>query len=128
VKKILLGIAITALFTLMAGTAQAQVWPTGNPYTCDWTLNGTSGKAFVTFLYDPYTNLNTTRTGDLRTVYPNGSSMLKEFSLSWDFFSGSDYRFDYFQGSLQCTVLTANAGKDVTFYNCSNGAWQHCVQ
>jgi opacity protein-like surface antigen len=127
-KKILLGIAIAALFTLTATAAQAIVWPTANPYTCTWTLGSTSGSAFVTFLYAPYNSADITRTGNLRTVYPTGSTVIKPFTLSWDWGSGSDYRFDYFQDTLHCDVLTANAGKDVTFYNCSNGAWQHCVQ
>ena len=71
-----------------------------------------------------------TRTGNIRTVYPTGSTVTKPFTLSWDWGSGSYNRFDYVQtqDNILCDILTANAGKDVTFYNCSNGAWQHCVQ
>lgn len=132
-KKILLGIAIAALFVLGAGAAQAQVWPTGNFYTCDWTLNGTSGKSFVTFLYDPYTSADIDRTGTLRTVYPTGAVNTKAFRLSWDWGSGTGNRFDYFWDlgnptPSHCNLYTANGGKDVTFSGCSNGSWQHCIQ
>jgi len=129
-KKMIL---FALLFAAVAATAQAQVWPTANPYTCDWTLNGTSGKSFVTFLYNPYTSFDIDRTGTLRTVYPNGSSINKTFRLSWDWNSGSNYQFDYFweltnNPPSHCYVYTANGGRDVTFSGCSNGAWQHCVQ
>jgi hypothetical protein len=124
------GIGIAALFALCAGAAHAQVWPTANPYSCDWTLGATSGKAFVTFQYFSPDTGALSRSGNLRTVYPTGSTVNKPFTLSWDWSSWSDYRFDFVQtqDNIRCTVITANAGKDVTFYPCSNGAWQHCVQ
>jgi opacity protein-like surface antigen len=121
------------LFAAVAGAAHAQVWPTANPYTCDWTLNGTSGKSFVTFLYDPYNSADIDRTGTLRTVYPTGAINTKAFRLSWDWNSGSNYRFDYFWDLTNptpshCNITTANGGRDVTFSNCTGNAWQHCIQ
>jgi hypothetical protein len=126
--------AVAALLALGTGAANAQVWPTASPYTCDWTLGSTSGKSFVTFLYDSPNTAVIDRTGSLRTVYPSGSSMTKRFTLSWEWAAWDDYHFYYVQDQpdpqpdLTCEVLTANGGRDVTFYSCSNGAWQHCVQ
>jgi hypothetical protein len=127
-KKMLL---FALLFATVAGAAQAQlVWPTGNPYSCNWTLNGTSGNAFVTFLYYPYNPAADTRIGTIRNVYPNGSISTRPFVLSWNRDPGPYNRFDYVQtqDNISCVLTTVNSGRDVTFYPCSNGAWQHCVQ
>jgi hypothetical protein len=126
--------AVLALLALGASAANAQVWPTASPYSCDWTLGASSGKAFVTFLWTSNNTGDLNRTGSLRTVYPNGSSMTKPYTLSWEWAAWDDYHFYYVQDNpapqadLTCEVLTANGGRDVTFYSCSNGAWQHCVQ
>jgi hypothetical protein len=124
------GVMIAALLALGSAAAHAQVWPTANPYSCDWTLGSTSGKAFVTFQYTGFSQGALSNGGNLRTVYPTGATVNKPFTLAWDWSSWSDYRFDFTQtqDGITCTLITANAGKDVTFYPCSNGAWQHCTQ
>ena len=129
-KKIFGFVAIAALFTLGAGAAQAQVWPKASPYSCTWTLGSTSGTSLVTFQYSGFNSAALTQSGNLRTTYAGGTIVNKPFTLSWDWSSWSDYRFDFVQtqDNIRCTVITANGGKEVTFNPCSNGAWQHCVQ
>lgn len=129
-RRLVHGIAIAALFALGAEAAHAQVWPNANPYACHWTLGSTSGDSLVTFQYSNFNSAALSQSGNLKTVYASGSVVNKPFTLSWDWSSGSDYRFDFVQtqDNIQCSILTASSGRDVTFYSCSNGAWQHCVQ
>jgi hypothetical protein len=122
------GIAIATLFALGAGAAHAQNWPTASAYSCDWTLGATSGKSFVTF--QSLTGTSYVRSGTLKTVYPTGTVVTKPITVYWDWPTGDNNRFilDQTQDGIECTLTTANTSKELTFYPCSNGAWQHCVQ
>jgi hypothetical protein len=130
------GAAIAAALLLIgSGTAHAQNWPTTSPLRCNWTLTSggtvTGGTSTISFSYDAFNNLDTTRTGHLTTTYPNGSSTVKAFTLIWDWNATHADTFIFEQTTDTPNIIcystrTFDAGTSVIFDRCSNGAYQSC--
>jgi hypothetical protein len=131
--RITLKVAVAAALLLIGtGAAHAQSWPTTNTLRCNWTLSSggtvtSAGTSTITISYnysDPYV-----RRGNLTTSYPNGSTIVKPFTLYWDWPTGLNDRFifEQTQDHITCGLTrTADFGTIVTFDGCSNGAFQYC--
>lgn len=127
------------LLTLGAGIAQAQEYPLGSPYLCNWEKPDPAnpgqkiyGKSIVTFRN--LTGDDFSKTGTLLTVYPNGSSTERPITVSWDWGTWTYNRFTLQvtqnppQSPITCKLTTSNASQQVVFSQCSNGAYQSCTQ
>lgn len=127
------------LLTLGAGVAQAQEYPLGSAYFCNWEKPNPSnptqkiyGKSLVTF--KNLTGDDFSKTGTLLTVQATGSSSEKSATVSWDWGTWTYNRFtlvvaqDPPQQPITCKLTTSNASQQVVFSQCSNGSYQSCTQ
>lgn len=127
-------VLMALLMVTAAGMVQAQQYPqSGKPYFCRW---GAAGKSLVTLTMGA-PDQNYHRTGTNFNVYPNATTLSRNFDLYWDWTVG-DNVFTYRQSVgmpavvTECTVTTYNNGAIVNFDPCrvdnQPSLSQYCTQ
>jgi hypothetical protein len=125
-----------ALFVLLAAvaavSAQAQEWPLSNvPYLCRWqTASNPSGKALVTINFTSTSPDGLSKSGTIKTVYPNASSLDVPIRVDWNWATWTYTSFNYTQtqNNVTCTLTTSGNGSTASWTGCSNGNSQQCFQ
>jgi len=128
-KKIALLFLLVAAFAV---SASAQEWPLSNtPYLCRWqTPSNANGKALVTITFTSTSPDGLTKSGTMKTVYSNASSLDRQINVTWDWASWSYTRFFYSQPNegVSCYLTTSGNGSSVAWTGCSNSNAQQCFQ